>query len=131
MRYERVKVKRDTNTVHNRAVPPWEIPILEFLFDDGNIERLEIFEEVAGEYPTPAKELDRLVRCYGADPKSGVPYANSVYGNARAGERSLAKLIDEAKAEDSAATEKTPIPAAVSKRRGRPAKADAAESLLS
>ena len=28
MRYERVKVKRDGNTVHNRATPPWEIPRL-------------------------------------------------------------------------------------------------------
>ena len=85
MRYERVKVKRDTNTVHNRAVAPWEVPVLEFLFEDGNVERLDEFVEVAGEYPEATKELDRLVRCYGADPKSGVPYANMVYGNARAG----------------------------------------------
>src|ERR1700675_1384677 len=126
MRYERVKVKRDTNTVHNRAVAPWEIPVLEFLFEDGNIERLDVFEEVAGEYPDAAKELDRLVRCYGSDPKSGVPYANSVYGNARAGIRSLEKLIDDAKVEDkAAATEKAPVA-----KRGRPAKVEA-DSLLS
>jgi hypothetical protein len=127
MRYERVKVKRDTNTVHNRAVAPWEISILEFLFDEGNIERLDQFEEVAGEYPTAEKELDRLVRCYGADPKSGVPYANSVYGNARAGVRSLQKLIDDAKSEDEdASLEKAPAPAVVSKR----SRKAAADSLL-
>lgn len=127
MRYERVKVKRDELTVHNRAFASWEIPIIEFLFDDGNVERLGVFEEVPGEYPTAAKELDRLVRCYGADPKSGVPYANSVYGNARAGERSLAKLIEDAKIEDkAAANEKAPIPAPA-KKRGR----QSAESLLS
>lgn len=129
MRYERVKVKRDTNTVHNRAVAPWEIPVLEFLFEDGNVERTGTFEEVQGEYPGAANELDRLVRCYGSDPKSGVPYANSVYGNARAGERSLAKLIEDARSEDEAAAEeKAPIPAPTTKR-GR--KAQAPESLLS
>jgi hypothetical protein len=126
MRYERVMVKRDTNTVHNRAVAPWEIPILEFLFDEGNIERTDEFEAVSGEYPDAAKELDRLVRCYGSDPKSGVPYANSVYGNARAGIRSLQKLIDDAKVEDkAAATEKAPVA-----KRGRLAKVEA-DSLLS
>src|ERR1700675_2336828 len=117
MRYERVKVKRDTNTVHNRAVAPWEIPVLEFLFEDGNVERTGQFEEVAGEYPGAANELDRLVRCYGSDPKSGVPYANSVYGNARAGERSLAKLIEDARSEDEAALNvKVTIPAPARKR---------------
>jgi hypothetical protein len=129
MRYERVKVKRDTNTVHNRAVPPWEIPVLEFLFDEGNVEHLDVFEAVSGEYPEAAKELDRLVRCYGSDPKSGVPYANSVYGNARAGVRTLQKLIDDAKEADlEAAEQKAPAPAATGKR-GR--KAQSAESLLS
>lgn len=128
MRYERVKVKRDTNTVHNRAVAVWEIPVLEFLFEDGNVERTGEFEEVKGDYPDADNELDRLVRCYGSDPKSGVPYANSVYGNARAGVRSLAKLIEDARIEDVAAAEEAPTPAPVRKR-GRPAKA--AESLLS
>jgi hypothetical protein len=127
MRYERVKVKRDTNTVHNRAVATWEIPVLEFIFEDGNIEPLGVFEEVKGEYPDALKELDRLVRCYGADPKSGEPYANSVYGNGRAGVRALQKLIDDSKAEDEAAAlEKAPTPAPKSKR-GR----QVADSLLS
>jgi hypothetical protein len=128
MRYERVKVKRDTQTTHNRPCPSWEIPILEYLFEDGNVERLGVFEEVAGEYPTPAKELDRLVRAYGSDPKSGVPHANSVYGNGRNGERSLAKLIDEAKAEDKAAAKPAKT---TGKPRGRRAALESADSLLS
>jgi hypothetical protein len=104
-----VKVKRDTNTVHNRSLPSWEIPMLEWVFDEGNIERLGTYEEVAREYPNAANELDRLVQVYGSDPKSGVPHANSVYGNARAGIRTLQKLIDDAKLEDEAAM---PMPAA-------------------
>lgn len=129
MRYERVKVTRDQNTVHNRAVAPWEIPILEWLFEDGNVVRLGEFEEVAGEYPEPSKELDRLVKCYGADPQSGVAHAYAVYGNAKAGVRTLTKMIDEAIGSDEAAakqTAPTPAPAA---RRGR--KAASADSLLS
>jgi hypothetical protein len=119
MRYERVKVKRDTNTVHNRAVPPWEIPMIEFIFDDGNVERLGEFEEVAGDYPDPANELDRLVRVYGSDPKSGVAHANAVFGTGRKGATEIRKLIDEAKAEDKAA--KAPTPA---RKRGRQQNAD-------
>jgi hypothetical protein len=108
MRYERVKITRDGNTVHNRAVPPWEIPILEFLFDPGNVEPLEDFVEVEGEYPEPAAEISRLVKAYGSDPKSGIAHANSVYGNGRRGVTELRKLIEAAKAEEAAATKKAP-----------------------
>jgi hypothetical protein len=131
MRYERVKVNRDTNTVHNRAVAPWETPILEYIFDEGNVTRTGVFEEVSGEYPEAPRELDRLVRAYGADPKTGIPYANSVFGNAQAGVRSLRKLIEDAQAEDDeAAKEPAPVPArAATKKRSR--SAVAADSLLS
>jgi len=122
MRYERVKVKRDTNTVHNTAVAPWEIPLLEFIFEDGNVERTGQFEEIARDYPEPAKELDRLIRAYGSDPKSGVAHANSVFGNARAGERTLKKMIDDAEAEDKAV-------AAPAKKAAKP-RSRSAESLL-
>jgi hypothetical protein len=111
MRYERLKITRDAGvTVHNRPVAPWEIPVLEFLFDEGNVTRLGEFEEVAGEYPAVAKELDRLVRCYGSDPKSGIPYAISVYGTGKVGERALHRLIEDAKAEDEAVATPTPAP---------------------
>lgn len=127
MRYERVKVTRDTNTVHNRAVAPWEIPVLEFIFGEENVTHLEEYEEVAGEYPDAPKELDRLVRCYGNDPKSGVPYANMAIGNAGAGVRALRKLIDDAKADDAEVAKQTRAPAPA-KRSRREA---TAESLLS
>jgi len=118
MRYERVKITRDAGvTVHNRPVAPWEIPVLEFLFDEGNVERLNVFEEVAGEYPVVTKEIERLVKCYGSDPKSGIPYAISVYGNGKVGERALHRMIEDAKSEDEAAlAEKAPIPAPATKR---------------
>lgn len=108
MRHERVKITRSENTVHNRTVPPWEIPILEFLFDPGNVEPLEEFVEVSGEYPEASAEIARLVKAYGSDTKSGIAHANSVYGNGRRGVTELRKLIDAAKAEEAAATKKAP-----------------------
>jgi hypothetical protein len=129
MRYERVKVKRDTNTVHNHAVAPWEIPVLEYIFEDGNVEPTGEHVDSGRDYPEATTELDRLVRAYGSDPQTGVPYANSVFGNARAGVRSLAKLIEDAKSEDEAAAkEKAPTPAPA--RRSRRAAVEA-DSLLS
>lgn len=129
MRYERVKVKRDTNTVHNRAVPPWEIPVLEFLFEEGNVEPQGEFEEVAGEYPEANVEFNRLTQCFGSDPQSGTPYVAAVYGNAGTGIRALRKAIADAKTEDEEAgpvVKSTPAPVTRSRRQ----KESAADSLL-
>lgn len=104
MRYQRVKVQRDTNTVYNRPVPPWEIPILEFIFEEGNVTRLDSFETNDFQYPDPAVEFDRLARAYGADPKSGVLYVASVYGDSVRGVRELRTAIKEAQAAEAAAT---------------------------
>jgi hypothetical protein len=117
MRHEIVKVTRDGNTVHNRAVPPWEIPVLEFLFDPGNVEPTDEFVKVEGtpahpaEYPDATAELARLTKAYGADPKSGIAHANSVFGNGRRGVTELRKLIDAAQAAEAAAGKAAPKPA--------------------
>lgn len=103
MRYERVEVKRDTQTTYVRDVPLWEIPLLEFIFEDGNVKRTRTFVEVAGEYPDAALEFQRLAQAYGSDPKSDVPHVAAVFGEAARGVRELRKLIDEAKAADAAA----------------------------
>lgn len=103
MRYVHLKVVRDTNTVYTRAVPEWEVPVLEFIFEDGNVQRTGSFEKVThSDYPDAGVEFDRLIRAYGADPTSGVPYVASVYGNAGAGIKELGKAIAAAKAEDEA-----------------------------
>lgn len=128
MRYERVKIKRDLQTMHNRETAPWEVPVLEFIFEDGNVERLNEFLEVKRPYPTAASEFDRLTRAYGSDPQSGVPYVASVYGNASAGVRALQRAIDDAKAEDEADAKTPAVAPAPVKKRGRPARG--ADSLL-
>ena len=117
MRYERVTIKRDLQTVHNKEFAPWEIPILEFVFEDGNVQRLDEFVEAAREYPDAHKEFERLTKAYGSDPQSGVPYAASVYGNAGVGVRNLRKAIEDAKSADAdAAKEDAPVPVQKSKR---------------
>jgi hypothetical protein len=128
VRYERVKIKRDLQTMHNREVAPWEVPVLEFIFEDGNVERLEEFLTVKDRaYPDAAKEFARLTQAYGANPQSGVPYAASVYGEAGAGVRALRRAIEEAQADDEAdAKEPAVAPAPVRKRRT----ARGADSLL-
>jgi len=104
MRFQRVKVVRDTNTVYNRPVGEWEIPVLEFVFGDGNVQKLNEHVDVADqEYPDAASEFDRLTRAYGEDPQTGTPYVALVYGNARIGVAALKRAIDSAKAEDEGA----------------------------
>lgn len=103
MRYERVTVKRDTQTTYVRDVPPWEIPLLEFTFEDGNVVRTGQFTEVDREYPEAGAEFARLAQAYGADAKADVPHVASVYGDSGRGLRELQRAIDSARREDAAA----------------------------
>lgn len=100
MRYENVKVKRDTQTIHNSLVRPWEVPILEIIFEDGNVEALGTFEHTLESYPDPAAEYARLVQAYGADVKSGVPHVATAYGESARGIRELKRAIDESQADE-------------------------------
>lgn len=100
MRHERVIIKRDNQTVHNKTMAPWEIPLVEYLFDEGNITHTGEFVQADQDYPTPAEEMYRLTKTYGADVKTNIPHVVTVYGAARAGVRALAKAIDAAREEE-------------------------------
>lgn len=108
MRYERVKIVKDERTIYNRAVLPWEIDIIETVFGDGNVERLNAFEDNDLEYPEPRAEFNRLMQVYGADNESAIPYVAAVYGQASSGVRALARVIAESKAEARKALPKQP-----------------------
>lgn len=129
MRYERLKITRDTHTVHNRAVPAWEAPILEYVFEEGNVKHTEVFDEVERDYPDAAMEFSALSTRYGIDKESKLPFAALVYGNAGLGVRALRKAIEQAKADDEEAKRAaSPAPA----KRSRKGTASAvADSLLS
>lgn len=117
MRHERIKIIRDTNTVHNKTVCPWEIPILEFLFEEGNVQRTGEFVETDSDYPDAPSEFQRLTLTYDRDRKSGVPHVASVYGDAGRGVKALAEAIADArKADQKAGGVKASKAAAKSKR---------------
>lgn len=121
MRYARVTIKRDTNTVHNRAVPEWEVPILELIFEAGNVTRTGQHDKVEGEYPDAEGELARLKAFYGTDTESKTAFAEMVFGLGNNGVRNLRKVIEAAMAEEDEAEgeEEVPPPAPVAKGRRR------------
>jgi hypothetical protein len=97
MRHERIIVVRDERTKHNLTISPWEVPIIEYEFGDGNLTRTGEFVDVPGaEYPDAHMEMDRLVKAYGSDKETKIPNAVTVYGAARQGIRALAKAIQDA-----------------------------------
>jgi hypothetical protein len=100
MLYHKVKIVRDTNTVYNRAMPSWELQVIQFVFDEGNVQPQETFEVVDRAYPSPGVEYDRLTRRYGSDAESGIPHVASVFGVGAAGLRALKAVMDEAKADE-------------------------------
>ena len=100
MRHEKVTIKRDNHTVHNKTMAPWEIPVVEYLFDEGNVIRTGEFVEADQDYPDAAQEMHRLTKAYGTDVKTDIPHVVTVYGAARAGVRALAKAIEAAREEE-------------------------------
>lgn len=100
MRYERVKIQKDTNTIYNRAVPVWEIPILEFVFGEGNVVPLGVFEKAPRDYPEPQDEHQRLSLKYGIDKETKTDFVATVYGASRIGIREIGKAIEAARQEE-------------------------------
>lgn len=100
MRHEKVIIKRDNHTVHHKTLAPWEVPIVEYLFDEGNVTHTGEYVQADQEYPPAAEEMVRLMKAYGADVKTDIPHAVTVYGAARAGVRALAKAIEAAREEE-------------------------------
>lgn len=100
--------KGDGNTKYSRGVPAWEIPILEFLFGEGNVTRVGESEKVMDvndgtkdrPYPNARDEYIRLENNYGSSPKDATAYVAAVYGNVPIGLRELQKAIDQAKVDE-------------------------------
>lgn len=113
MRYEHVKITKDTNTIYNRAVPSWEVPILEFVFGEGNVVPLGTFDKAPIDYPTAAEEHQRLSLKYGIDRETKTDFVAVVYGPPRAAIREIGKAMEAAKQEELAANR--------AKRRAKPA----------
>lgn len=94
MRFINVTVTRDTNHSTANSYAPWELPLLEYLYDTGNIEVTGEFVVADRELPEVNDEFARLASRYGKNNETGVPHVEEVFGRGQQGIRALAVLID-------------------------------------
>lgn len=94
MRFVTAEVKRDTNHSHSADYAPWEIPILQFIHEEGNV--LVTGETVVAdrELPDPTDEMARLVTRYGKSEGGKTPIVLEVYGAGQAGFAALTAAIE-------------------------------------
>ncbi len=132
MRFISAKVVRDVSSQIPIRVAPWELPVLEVVFGEGNIQLTgdvtHVVKDPDKAYPAPGIEFDRLTKKYGADPETGIPYVVTAYGTARNGISALQRAIEEARKADAVAERKT-APTAAPKSRKRRTAADERDPL--
>ena len=110
MRWPIVKIVRDAQTaVISKSVAPWEVPVLEMIYGEGNIQETGKYDFDGKDDIDPAAEYDRLTKAYGSDPADDTPFVASVYGQGRIGLRELTKFIEAAKRESEAAQADDPL----------------------
>lgn len=73
-------IERDMAEKVARIVMPHELPILELVHDKPISVDEKGEHNVAPQEVDPAEEYERLIRQYGEDPKSGLPYVERVFG---------------------------------------------------
>lgn len=97
LRYAQVRVARDpTAATIVRDVAEWELPVLEEVFGEGNVQQLGE-RLIKREAPDPVAEYARLEGCYKQPPgEAAVPYVETVYGSGARGKRAIAKAIEAA-----------------------------------
>lgn len=101
MRFITVKVTRDTINSHAGDVAPWELPILDFVHGEGNVQRTgETFTNAP--FPEVGEEFNRLITRYGMDNETGIAYTNQVYGQSRVGVKALGDEIEKERAAERA-----------------------------
>lgn len=93
-----IVVIRDATLHIPRTVSGWELPVLNEVFGEGNI---EIKEEFTREFATPDIEPEkaRLERMYGKD-ETQIPYVEVAYGRGPACMKALAKAIAASEVKD-------------------------------
>ena len=112
-------VVRDPLMKVPRTIPAWELPILEAMYGQGNLEDVSFFVGEVDHVLPPDEEFDRLCKSkvYGSDKEVNLPFAQVVYGRGSVGVQKLAQAMQAALATDE---EEAP------KRRGRPPKSEQA-----
>lgn len=115
-----VVVVRDAHFHIPRQVSGWELPILQEIYGEGQI---EIGEEVVRDIPDVdmTSERARLERLYRIEEETKTPYVDVVYGRGPAGAKALAQAIKQYTSHAAVEEEEEEAPPAP--RRGRPPKA--------
>lgn len=100
--YVQILIDRDAMTKVPKIVAPWELPVYEALYDDGEADGAQGFS-VDGSYalevadvPDAQEEFNRLRMIHGSHPKQGTPFVELAYGRGRAGIAELRRAINEA-----------------------------------
>lgn len=117
-----ILIERDAMTKIPKVIRPWELPVYEAMYDDGEEDGGAGFSVVGNitievdEVPDAAEEFTRLRAFYGVD-GTGQPYADIAYDRGRKGVAMLRKAINEAFGADDVDDE----PEAPKAKRGRKA----------
>lgn len=105
MRHVIVQVDRSEHSKPVIDIGEWEIPMLEYEYEETNRLAVQGFVKVDGrEYPDAASELQRLVVKYGKE-EGGQDKAILVYGQGQTGVRVLEGLIEESRKREAAGDE--------------------------
>jgi hypothetical protein len=94
-----IEVRRNESTTVRTIVPAWEVPLLQALHGQINVNILESTVRTA-EVPDAEAEFQRLENRYGRtrqeDGSVGMPYAQAVFGQFMPGIMTLERMIETA-----------------------------------
>lgn len=100
--YIHILIERDKMTKVPKVVAPWEIPVYEAVYNDGEPDSGNGFAEVGevevelDEVPDAESEFVRMRNLHGFHEKQGVPFVDLAYGRGRAGLAELRRAINDA-----------------------------------
>lgn len=123
LEHVQILIERDAMTKVPKVIRPWELPVYEAMYDDGEEDATAGFS-VSGrvvvevdEIPDASEEFARMRAFYGVD-STGQPWADVAYDRGRKGVAMLRKAINEAFGADSVDDDEPEAPKA---KRGRKA----------
>lgn len=95
--FHEVCVVRDPNFHIPRQAAQWEIPILQEIYGEGQVEVGKEYEFNFAKYDGVESEHARLSAIYGKEEDSKIPFVEVVYGRGPAGLKALGKAIEQAR----------------------------------
>lgn len=94
--FEKVLVTRNEAHKQMVRVPKWEIPILQAIHGQNNVNVTGEKTLLKRAVPEPGAERDRLILKYGKDREMNMTFVEIVYGNGARGVEQLAQAIAKA-----------------------------------